>query len=148
MFDLIFNDHIERWSFLRGSIVVVTTCGKDSMTIQIPPIAKPQITVSLHLNDKTEIYILHPDICTFRSNSKGIIVYLIPLGPISQKKFPLQIQIDLTLVAQGLDYFEQTRACFLYLAQSELRLCSANPRPGYWSNLPCDWLSTAWAYSE
>ena len=39
---------------------------------------------------------------------------------------------------------------FLSLAQSKLRLCSANNtnRPGYWSNLPCDWPSTAWAYSE
>ena len=41
-----------------------------------------------------------------------------------------------------------TRACFLSLAWSKLRLCSANHRPGYWSNLPCDWPSTAWAYSE
>ena len=39
-------------------------------------------------------------------------------------------------------------ACFLSLAWSKLRICSANHRPGYWSNLPCDWLSTAWAYSE
>ena len=38
--------------------------------------------------------------------------------------------------------------CFLSLARSELRLCSANHRPGYWSNLPCGWPSTAWAYSE
>ena len=38
--------------------------------------------------------------------------------------------------------------CFLSLAQSKLRLCSANHRPGYWSNLSCDWLSTAWAYSS
>ena len=35
-----------------------------------------------------------------------------------------------------------------YFALSKLRLCSANHRPGYWSNLPCDWPSTAWAYSE
>ena len=40
------------------------------------------------------------------------------------------------------------RACFLSLARSKLRLCSANHRPGYWSNLPCDWPITAWAYSE
>ena len=40
------------------------------------------------------------------------------------------------------------RACFLYLAQSKLRLCSANHRPGYWSNLACDWLSIVWAYSK
>ena len=39
-------------------------------------------------------------------------------------------------------------ADFLSLAQSKLRLCSANHRPGYWSNLPCDWPSIAWAYSE
>ena len=37
---------------------------------------------------------------------------------------------------------------FLSLAQSKLRLCWANRRPGYWSNLSCDWLSTAWVYSE
>ena len=36
----------------------------------------------------------------------------------------------------------------LSLARSNLRLCSANHRPGYWSNLPCDWPSTDWAYSE
>ena len=41
-----------------------------------------------------------------------------------------------------------TRARFLSLARSKLRLCSANHRSGYWSNLPCDWPSTAWAYSE
>ena len=40
------------------------------------------------------------------------------------------------------------RARFPSLARSKLRLCSANHRPGYWSNLPCDWPSTAWAYSE
>ena len=40
------------------------------------------------------------------------------------------------------------RARFLSLARSKLRLCSANHRPGYWSNLPCDWPNTAWAYSE
>ena len=39
-------------------------------------------------------------------------------------------------------------ARFLSLAQSKLRLCSANHRPGYWSNLTCDWPSTVWAYAE
>ena len=43
---------------------------------------------------------------------------------------------------------EDTRARCLSLARSKLRLCSANYRPGYWSNLTCDWPSTAWAYSE
>ena len=43
---------------------------------------------------------------------------------------------------------QRTRARFLSLARSKLRLWSANHRPGYWSNLPCDWPSTAWAYSE
>ena len=41
-----------------------------------------------------------------------------------------------------------TMACFLFLARSNLRLCSANHRPGYFSNLDCDWLSIVWAYSE
>ena len=41
-----------------------------------------------------------------------------------------------------------TRARFLSLTQSKLRLCSANHRAGYFSNLACDWLSIVWAYSE
>ena len=32
---------------------------------------------------------------------------------------------------------------FLSLARNKLWLCSANDRPGYWSNLPCDWPSIA-----
>ena len=42
----------------------------------------------------------------------------------------------------------ETRTCFLLNAQSKVRLCSANHRAGYFSNLACDWLSIAWAYSE
>ena len=56
------------------------------------------------------------------------------------------------LVRWGMGCTMQTQwmiwAHFLSLARSKLRLCSANHSPGYWSNLPCDWLSTAWAYSE
>ena len=40
------------------------------------------------------------------------------------------------------------RARFLSLARSKLRLCSANHRAGYFSNLVCDWMSIVWAYSE
>ena len=39
-------------------------------------------------------------------------------------------------------------ARFLSLARSKLRLCSANHRAGYFSNLAFDWLSIVWAYSE
>ena len=38
------------------------------------------------------------------------------------------------------------RTRFLSLAQSKLRLCSANHRAGYFSNLACDWLSIVWAF--
>ena len=41
-----------------------------------------------------------------------------------------------------------TLACFLSLSWSKLKLCSANHRVGYFSNLACDWLSIVWAYSE
>ena len=41
-----------------------------------------------------------------------------------------------------------SRARFLSLARGKLRLCSANHRAGYFSNLACDWLSIVWAYSE
>ena len=40
------------------------------------------------------------------------------------------------------------RARFLSLTQSKLRLCLANHRAGYFSNLACDWLRTVGAYSE
>ena len=39
------------------------------------------------------------------------------------------------------------RARFLSLVRSKIRLCSANHRAGYFSNLACDWLSIVWAYS-
>ena len=39
-------------------------------------------------------------------------------------------------------------AHFLSFAWSKLRLCSANHRAGYFSNLACVWLSTVWAYPE
>ena len=42
----------------------------------------------------------------------------------------------------------QAWACFLSLARSKLRLCSANHRAGYFSNLACDRLSIVWAYSK
>ena len=48
-------------------------------------------------------------------------------------------------VAQGAPW---TRAQFLSLAWSKLKLCSANHKAGYFSNLACDWLSTAWTYSQ
>ena len=41
-----------------------------------------------------------------------------------------------------------TRAGCLSPAWSKLRLCSANQRAGYFSNLACDWLSIVWAYSK
>ena len=42
----------------------------------------------------------------------------------------------------------QTGPVFCLLLGVKLTLCSANHRPGYWSNLTCDWPSTARAYSE
>ena len=44
--------------------------------------------------------------------------------------------------------FNFTRARFLSLTWSKLRLCSANHRAGYFSNLACAWLSIVWAYSK
>ena len=41
-----------------------------------------------------------------------------------------------------------TKVRFLSLARSKFILCSANHRPCYLSNLPCDRQSTALAYSE
>ena len=48
----------------------------------------------------------------------------------------------------SIHYIKCIWGCSLSLTRSKLRLCSANHRPGYWSNLPCDWPSTAWAYSH
>ena len=60
----------------------------------------------------------------------------------------LQFLIKTLLDAIFIYQYSTTWARFLSLAWSKLRLCSANHRPGYWSNLPCDWSSTDWAYSE
>ena len=49
---------------------------------------------------------------------------------------------------EWLDKCNKTRVRFLSLARSKLRLCLANHRPDYWSNLSCDWPSIAWAYSK
>ena len=43
---------------------------------------------------------------------------------------------------------ELTCARLLSVAGCKLRLCQANHRSGYWSNLLCDWPGTAGAYSE
>ena len=48
----------------------------------------------------------------------------------------------------GSIYFIWYPGLFLSLAQSKLRLCSANHRAGYFNNLTCDWLRIVWAYSE
>ena len=42
----------------------------------------------------------------------------------------------------------KTRARFLSRTRSKLRLCSANHRTGYFSNLVCGWQSIVWAYSK
>ena len=58
------------------------------------------------------------------------------------------INIKITITEENVLLLIISWARFLSLARGKLRLCSANHRPGYWSNLPCDWPSTAWAYSE
>ena len=40
------------------------------------------------------------------------------------------------------------RAGFLSVAWSKLRLCLANHRADYFSNMACDWLSIVWVYFE
>ena len=50
------------------------------------------------------------------------------------------------MTSNGLPWF--CWAHFLSLPQSKLRLCAANHRAGYFSNLACDWLIIVWAYSE
>ena len=47
---------------------------------------------------------------------------------------------EMTIYHPGISpWWAWIRARFLSLARRKLRLCSANHRPGYWSNLPCDW---------
>ena len=47
-----------------------------------------------------------------------------------------------------MSYTMTSRVRFLSLPRSKLRLCSANHRAGYFSNLVSDWLGIIWAYSE
>ena len=54
-----------------------------------------------------------------------------------------------SLIRQSFPFLQcQKQGSFLSLGWSKFRLCSANRRPGYWSNLPCDWPTTAQAYSK
>ena len=63
--------------------------------------------------------------------------------------FMLKICIRIFKLKRGRETVDGTKGvsvwwwpwtCFLSFARStKLRLCSANHRPGYWSNLPCDW---------
>ena len=62
--------------------------------------------------------------------------------------FNTAVMQDLVTISSKTHDHYIPRAHFLSLARSKPRLCSANHRPGYWSNLPCDWPNTAWAYSE
>ena len=57
-------------------------------------------------------------------------------------------QHDISLCIIARKHWLVIWARFLSLARSKLRLCSANHRAGYFSNLACDWLSIVWAYSE
>ena len=53
-----------------------------------------------------------------------------------------------TMQSVPLHQLDKAKARILFLARSKIRLCSANHRAGYFSNLTCDWLSVLWAYSE
>ena len=63
-------------------------------------------------------------------------------------KSPRGQRVEWNNLSISLLWQASTRTRFLSLAWRKLRLCSANHRPGYWNNLPSDWPSTAWAYSE
>ena len=83
------------------------------------------------------------------SLEKGVILsWPRKICPRGSGKFA--ININLTLHLYRLQYSTDLLmwASFLSLAQSKLRLCSANHRAGYFSNLACDWPSIVWAYSE
>ena len=56
--------------------------------------------------------------------------------------------VDITIASSRGQRVSSIWARFLSLARSNLRLRSANHRPGCWGNLPCDLPSTVWAYSE
>ena len=100
-------------------------------------------------------------ISSFISNENGVCCNLISNDPFqlyitcpsSWGMYKIWLKLITIFSSRGkmqyhLIWIFRSRARFLSLAQSKLRLCSANHRPGCWSNLPCDWPSTAWAYSE
>ena len=77
--------------------------------------------------------------------------------PVTRKIFPFDDVIMIAWAAVGalwLAYSQVSvthlmiRTHFLSLARSKLRLCSANHRTGYFSNLVCEWLSIISVYSE
>ena len=74
--------------------------------------------------------------------TQGAMASATMILPVLNQNYSVPIHQGLT--DWDLNEMIETWARFLCLALSKLRLCSANHR----SNLPCDWLSTAWAYSK
>ena len=82
--------------------------------------------------------------CLFYNKKVGVVcnvggIVLLALWPLCHGR------CHLPMAAAGAKW---TGACCLSLTRRKLRPSSANHEPGYWNNLPCDWPSTALAYSE
>ena len=85
-------------------------------------------------------------------------LFLVRLKPSNRNRFkkkkihlqptPISIEFDHSILCNFCKCTKIRLGPFSVSCSSKLRLCSANHRPGYWSNLSCDWPSTAWAYSE
>ena len=93
--------------------------------------------------------------CQFRQDSLLIVMQMAPLGSNewtlihTDSNQSTQVVLFIKQLTQNLVKIRKSViARFLSVAQSKLRLCLANHRAGYFSNLACDWLSIVWAYSE
>ena len=141
---------------------------KDVNNTKATQNSRPRLLISTH--PLRAIGFHHPTFTTIftQDHSRQVSYHQTGKGPmsyISSRKAPNSCQsvinlifIDLYLMqVNGIQAISaatykilsstRTWALFLYLARNQIRLCSVNHRPGYWSNLPCDWPSTAWTYS-
>ena len=124
----------------------------------IPRLVSQPLLISLHSDDVTRLIIPWSTHCLsygifFSFQTSGSLVaslstYIYIDGLAKYCSISSVLALDIPQSCSKPLIMSQIRAHFLSLAWRKLRLCSANHRPGYWSNLPCDWPSTAWAYSK
>ena len=95
--------------------------------------------------------------CCLHSSANGICYFLHNTSFKGAEFKPLIYSITVLQIVPKIGSFNHvilsvlhtlSWARFLSLARNKLRLCSANHRAAYFSNLACDWQSIVWPYPD